>query len=77
MFVSLEDDLVRTYPSLLGRLPTLRRLGPDGPLGRPLGRALVRGAQRTAERRHFKARRELLKMDESLETALAFSGKGE
>jgi hypothetical protein len=36
---------------------------------------VLRRAQQRAERRHARIRRDLLKMDEHLETALAFSGR--
>jgi preprotein translocase subunit SecA len=38
---------------------------------------VFRRAQRRAERRHFLMRRDLLKMDDSVEKALAFAGRGE
>jgi hypothetical protein len=41
------------------------------------GPALLRAAQRIAERRHYLMRRDLLKLDENVETALAFAGRGE
>jgi preprotein translocase subunit SecA len=76
-FVSLEDELIRALPARLRRLPWIAG-GTGGPApGRLLGKALFRRAQRAAERTHFLMRRDLLKMDESLDSALAFSGKGE
>ncbi len=48
-----------------------------GPRAVWVGRLAVWRAQRGAERLYSKARRALLKYDEQLETALAFSGRGE
>ena len=42
-----------------------------------LGAFAVRAAQRAAERLHSRARRDLLRWDEQLDTALAFSGRSE
>jgi preprotein translocase subunit SecA len=42
-----------------------------------VARWVVRAAQRRAERLHSRARRDLLRVDEQLETTLAFSGRGE
>ena len=74
--VSLEDELVTIYA------PVWRPLGLAlGGLARPMmGRAgalVFDHAQRGAERLHSRMRRDLLKMDEDRETALAFSGRGE
>jgi hypothetical protein len=43
--------------------------------GRP--QAALASAQRSAERLHARLRRRVLRADESLERALAFSGRGE
>ena len=77
VIASLEDDLLRAH--LPERIVDLagRFLDPATPAGRFVALALFRIAQRAAERRHYRARRELLRMDEQLENALAFSGKGE
>jgi preprotein translocase subunit SecA len=75
--VSLEDEMLavhgRGLVSWFARL-TLSRFGP---VGRWAGRRAARLAQRRAERLHQRARRDLLKLDEQLESTLAFSGKGE
>ncbi len=75
-FVSLEDELIKALPERLRRAPGIAGEGKGFP-GRWLGMALFRRAQKAAERTHFLMRRDLLKMDESLDSALAFSGKGE
>ena len=73
--VSMEDELAQTYLHKL-----LRKLGPL-PVSRGLavlfGSLVVRLAQRSAERLHFHIRRELLDMDEQLDSTLAFSGQAE
>jgi len=67
--VSFEDELVTAYGSRLWRW-----FGVALPW---LGRLVFRRAQRAAERLHSRMRRDLLKMDEHLDTALAFSGRRE
>ena len=61
-FASLEDEIVR-----------------HAPWARVLGVAPVRLrlAQHAAERLHSRMRRELLRYDEHVQTALAFAGRGE
>jgi preprotein translocase subunit SecA len=61
-FASLEDEIVR-YARWARWLDA-----------RPLR---LRLAQRAAERLHSRMRRDLLRYDEHMETALAFSGRGE
>ena len=61
--LSLEDELVAVHGGGVAGLVSRRRA--------------VRGAQRAAERLHSRMRRDLLKADTQLETALAFSGRGE
>ncbi len=73
-FISLEDDLMRGHP-YLKRLA--RALRPVEGGARRLVTRMFRSAQRRAERRLFLMRRDLLKMDETVESALAFAGRGE
>ena len=74
---SLEDEILSlSSRSVSGRLASRLADVRSSP-GRLAGNVFAVRAQRAAERRHFRARRELLKMDESLETSLAFSGPGE
>jgi preprotein translocase subunit SecA len=76
-FGSMEDELVESRrPRVLGLLGS-GSFRPGRALGRWLGTRLLGKAQRAAEREHFRVRRELLKFDESVDSALAFSGKGE
>jgi preprotein translocase subunit SecA len=76
-FASLEDELLESHPAralgVLGR----GSAGRSGPFRGWVGRRLVDASQRLAERRHHRMRRDLLKFDESLDAALAFSGAGE
>jgi preprotein translocase subunit SecA len=76
-FVSLDDELIKALPERIRRAPGIAGDGNGSAPGRWLGKALFRRAQRAAERTHFLMRRDLLKMDESLDSALAFSGRGE
>jgi len=76
-FTSLQDELLEAHPArAFGVIPTCW-INPDTRIGRSLGRALFHGTQRAAERRHRRTRRDLLKLDENLDSTLAFSGSGE
>jgi preprotein translocase subunit SecA len=74
LLASLEDESITVYA---GRL--WRWLGTAAvhsiPGARSLGAFVLHRAQRQAERQHALLRRDLLTMDEHLETALAFSGR--
>jgi preprotein translocase subunit SecA len=72
MLVSLEDEIITRYTTRLWRwygALTVRL-----PLTSWLSIVVCWQAQRSAERFHARLRRELLRLDEHLETALAFSG---
>ena len=73
-FVSLEDDLLHGHPHL-ARAARALRPKPGG--ARWIVTRVFRAAQRRAERRHYLMRRDLLKLDDSVENALAFAGRGE
>jgi len=76
-FASLEDELLRSHPApILSRIRA-DRVDPGSTAGRWLATYLVSSSQRAAERKHYLMRRDLLKFDESVDSALAFSGKGE
>jgi preprotein translocase subunit SecA len=77
VIVSLEDELVTVYAGRLWRWVGRLTSRPGRTLAPRIGRLVFRRAQRAAERLHSRVRRELLKSDEHLETALAFSGRGE
>jgi preprotein translocase subunit SecA len=75
--ISLEDDL---FDEILGeRLQRLfnRLVKPDQPAASVLMKPLVAFAQRSAEVRHSRLRKDLLKLDDNLGDMLAFSGRGE
>jgi preprotein translocase subunit SecA len=76
--ISLEDELVTVYVSKpLQWLARLMLRGPKTFFTRWVGKILFHRAQRTAERLHARMRHDLLKMDEQLSDALAFSGRPE
>jgi len=75
--VSLEDELVMVYAGRFWRWASRLTARPGHPaLGR-IAALAFRQAQRGAERAYSRARQELLKLDEHLESALAFSGRRE
>ncbi len=76
MQASLEDDLVRAHGGRVASLltPAARR---DDPVGARLRDQVTRRAQQSAERRHSRDRRQLLKTDDQISNLLAFSGRGE
>jgi preprotein translocase subunit SecA len=75
--VSLEDELPQVYsPRLwkrLGRASTLSGRG----VSTRVAVLRLHMAQRSAERLHLRLRRDLLQLDEHLDTTLAFSGRPE
>jgi len=74
---SLEDEILAMHgKSFAGRIARLLTT-PLSSIGRTTGNRFATRAQRAAENRHYRARRELLKLDESVENVLAFSGQGE
>ncbi len=77
MFISLEDELLQAHPSSVFGLVRPGWIRPDRFAGQWLGQRAFRNSQRAAERRYYRARCDLLKLDESVENALAFSGTGE
>ena len=74
--MSFEDELVTVYAARWRRL-AVAFAGSGRPVAAPIGAFVFRRAQRTAERLHSRIRRDLLKTDEQLESALAFSGRPE
>ncbi|MDF1526777.1 MAG: hypothetical protein RRA15_07250 [bacterium] len=77
LIASLEDHFLATFKkTTFGRLATVsNRTGRS--VSHRIGDLFAAGAQRKAQRRYTAARKELLRFDESLESAMAFSGKGE
>jgi preprotein translocase subunit SecA len=76
--VSLEDELVTVQVSKPLQWVAKALLRKPGTwIARVAGKFLFQRAQRAAERLHARMRRDLLKMDERLGDALAFSGRPE
>jgi preprotein translocase subunit SecA len=75
--VSLEDELLETYPARAFGLAGSEWINPGSAVGRRLGQVLFRTAQRKAERMHYRTRCDLLKLDQDVDASLAFSGAGE
>lgn len=74
--VSWEDEIISMYASPLWRWLG-RAVVRAMPAGHRLGAVIVRRAQRRAERLHARIRRDLLRLDDHLESALAFAGRPE
>ena len=77
VFVSLEDELLESNPVRVFGLLSRRWANPDRLFGKTVGRLLFWSTQRSSERRNSHIRKTLLKVDESLDNALAFTGAGE
>ncbi len=77
MIASLEDHFLKSFEkSMPGMLAGLaNRFG--GSFSHRAGDIFAAGIQRKAQQKYTMIRRELLRFDESLESAMAFSGKGE
>ncbi|MBI2875401.1 MAG: preprotein translocase subunit SecA [Candidatus Tectomicrobia bacterium] len=76
--LSPEDEIVALYGGRLWRrLTAAMAHAPGHPLPSWIGRLAFRRAQRAAERLHSRIRRDLLKLDEQLDSTLAFSGRRE
>jgi preprotein translocase subunit SecA len=77
MIGSVADEIViRGAPELLRRV-LARLAGGRSAVSQRLCRTLVSRAQRAVERRHARSRRELMKLEEYLQDALAFAGPAE
>lgn len=77
MVTSLDDELLTTSHSKIGRWVARLLVKSGKPLEGRLARVLARGAQWSAERMHARVRRELLQHEDQLESTLAFSGRME
>ena len=73
--VSLDDEIASYAPRWMWL--TARFIRPDRSLPPWIARLAIRRAQRAAERTHARARADLLRFDEQIESTLAFSGRGE
>jgi preprotein translocase subunit SecA len=74
--LSLDDELFAVYAGRWQRLAA-RLAGRGGVIPRWLATIATRRAQRRAERLHARVRADLLRFDDQLESALAFSGRSE
>jgi preprotein translocase subunit SecA len=74
VILSLDDELVITYVNGIIKKLTKNLAGGGYLNAQWLLRLVVRRAQISAERFHYRARQDLMKMEEQLDTALAFSG---
>jgi preprotein translocase subunit SecA len=74
LLVSLEDEIIALYANCLWQWFGISLIY-YMPETHMIGAFILRRAQRRAERLHARIRRDLLTMDEHLETALAFSGR--
>jgi len=74
---SLEDSLFAGLAAKPAGLLARRMVNSGTWVGRFAEQGLVMLAQRTAQRKYSHIRRELLKFDDSMESAMAFSGFGE
>jgi len=74
---SLEDSLFAGFAAEPAGLLARRLVDSGTWLGRFAESGLVVLAQSAAQRKHSQVRRELLKLDDSMESAMAFSGFGE
>jgi len=76
--VSIEDELVTVYVNKLFQwLVSAGLKRPGALIARGIGKMLLSRAQHRAERLHARMRHALLKMDEQMGDALAFSGRPE
>lgn len=75
--MSLEDELMAAFRGGVSRWAGQLMLTSGRSLQGRLARFLVRRAQRSAERLHARARRELLQSEDQLGSTLAFSGRME
>jgi preprotein translocase subunit SecA len=77
-FVSLEDDLIKTYVGKALLWLGARAVGRGrGAVTRGVGKWLCWKCQGSAERLNARMRRDLLRMDEQLSESLAFTGRTE
>ncbi len=75
VFLSLEDEIVQQFGRRASQVAALFQVRRGRPISSWLGAWIFGQAQRKAERVHARMRRDILKMDEQLETTLAFTGR--
>jgi len=77
VILSLEDELFSEQSGKWLEMFFDRVAKPDQPAPSVLVNLLVAVAQKSAEKRHSRLRKDLLKLDDNLGDMLAFSGRGE
>jgi preprotein translocase subunit SecA len=77
LFLSLEDEILHTAPSSPVGSLLVFLAGRNWPLKAFFGKACMANAQKRIEKQHARLRRQLLRQEEFLINALAFSGSGE
>ena len=75
VILSIEDELFRNYTNKKIKQVAQRLESIKNPASQVILSMLMKYSQWTAERFHKRARCELLKMDDQLDIALAFSGQ--
>ena len=75
--VSLEDDLFAGYLDRRSGQIAQKWISQKSAFGRYVGKMFSTYVQYSQQKKYFHVRRDLLKFDESLESAMAFSGRGE
>jgi preprotein translocase subunit SecA len=75
--ISAEDELPRLHSHGIWKLLRRAAANPRQIYPSALRSVSLRAAQRSAERLHRRMRRDLLKLDEHLDTTLAFSGRSD
>ena len=75
--VSLEDDLFAGYLDRRSGQIAQKWISQKSAIGRRVGKMFSTYVQYSQQRKYFHVRRDLLKFDESLGSAMAFSGRGE
>ena len=75
--ISFQDELIEVYSPGVWKAVDSSIMPRGRVLSSRFRTVAFRMAQRSAERVHLRLRRDLLEMDEQLDSALAFSGKSE
>lgn len=76
-YISLEDEIFKPVEKTIAGMILRLAAGTHHSFHSIFSRLYVHMAQRSLEKRYYRIRKELLKLDESLESALAFTGKAE
>jgi preprotein translocase subunit SecA len=77
MIASMEDDLLVSFMEKNNGSIMSKVINPDTSLGRWIGNMYASRAQQREGHKHYKLRRDLMRFDESIDKAIAFSGSAE